>query len=130
MSRENVEVVRRLFEAFERDDLPGALSCLDPAIEWVPAPAEIEGAYHGHRGFERWVADTRETFGTFEPRFELWDLGDRVLAWGRISAQGSGSGVDMDFAFGGIFDLRDGRIVHWQDFGSRSKALEAAGVAE
>jgi hypothetical protein len=36
----------------------------------------------------------------------------------------------MDIPTGGIFDLRDGKIVRWHDFGSRGKALEAAGLAE
>ena len=31
---------------------------------------------------------------------------------------------------GGLFEFRDGRIVRWEDFGSKSKALEAAGLSE
>jgi limonene-1,2-epoxide hydrolase len=36
----------------------------------------------------------------------------------------------MDIATGGIFDFRDGKIVRWEDFGSKEQALKAAGLAE
>jgi ketosteroid isomerase-like protein len=130
MSQENVEVVHQLLEAVERDDLPAALACLDPALEWIPLRAATEGAYHGHEGYERFVADTNENFETFEPQFELRDLGDQVLAWGAISVRGAGSGVELDVPVGGIFDFRGGRIARWQDFGSKEKALEAVGLSE
>jgi hypothetical protein len=92
--------------------------------------AATEGAYHGHEGWEQFVADTRESFDAFEPRFELRDLGEQVLAWGMIRVSGKGSGIDMEFPVGGIFDCSGGKITRWQDFGSKEKALEAAGVSE
>jgi ketosteroid isomerase-like protein len=130
MSRENVQTVRRLLDAWAREDLPGALACLDPEVDWVPLRAATEGVYHGHEGVERFVADTSETFETFDPHFELLDLGEQVLAWGTISVRGSGSGVEMEVPVGGIFDFRGGRIARWQDFGSKEKALKAVGLPE
>jgi ketosteroid isomerase-like protein len=130
MSRENVDVVRRLLEAQERDDLPAALECLDPDVDWIPLRAATEGSYRGLEGVEKFYADTRENFEVFEPHFELSALGDRVLAWGTIHVRGSGSGVETDIPTGGVFDVRDGRIVRWQDFGSKEKALEAVGLSE
>jgi hypothetical protein len=29
-----------------------------------------------------------------------------------------------------VFEFRDGKIVRWQDFGSKDAALEAAGVTQ
>jgi ketosteroid isomerase-like protein len=130
MSRENVEVVRRLIDALDRDDLSAALACLDPEVVWITQPSLIEGTYQGHEGYERFVADTRDTWDTFELHIELRGLGEKVLAWGTISVRGRGSGVEMDVAVGGIFTLREGRVVRWQDFGSEEKALEAVGLRE
>jgi ketosteroid isomerase-like protein len=62
---ENLDTVQRLLAAAERDDVPAALACLNPELDWVPLRAATEGAYHGHEGFEQFVADTNETF---EPR--------------------------------------------------------------
>lgn len=130
MSEENLELVRQHLDAVEREDFPAALSCLDTDLEWIPHRAATEGAYHGHEGWEQFVADTRESFDIFEPRFELRDLGEQVLAWGMIRVSGKGSGIDMEFPVGGIFDCSGGKITRWQDFGSKEKALEAAGVRE
>jgi len=130
MSQENVEVVRRLLDAQQRDDIPAALACLDPDLDWVPLRAAIEGAYTGHEGFEKFWEDTRVTFETFEPHFELRAVGEQVLAWGTIGVRGRGSGAEVDVPVGGIFDLRDGRIVRWQDFGSKETALEAVGLTD
>jgi ketosteroid isomerase-like protein len=130
MPQANIEVVRRLLDAWRRDDLPAALACIDPDVEFIPLRAGTEGVYRGHEGVERFWADNRETFETFEPNYQLRDVGGRVLAWGTIHVRGRGSGVEMDIPTGGIFDLQDGKIVRWHDFGSREKALEAAGLAE
>jgi len=41
-----------------------------------------------------------------------------------------GSGIETDIPVGGVFEFRDGKIVRWEDFGSKEKALDAAGLAE
>ena len=130
MSEENVETVRQLIDAVGRGDALAALACLDPDLEWIPLRAATEGAYRGHDGYERFVAATNETFETFEPDFELSDLGEQVLAWGTIRVRGRGSSIETDIPVGGIFDFRAGRILRWRDFGSKEKALEAAGLSE
>jgi ketosteroid isomerase-like protein len=125
MSQENVEIVRRLFDARERDDLPAALACLDPDVEFIPLRAGTEGAYRGREGFEKFLADTSENFEIFVPRYTFQEVADRVLAWGTIHLRARGSGVEMEVPTGGIFDFRGGRIVRWHDFGSKNKALKA-----
>jgi ketosteroid isomerase-like protein len=130
MSQENVEVVRRLLDARDRDDLPAALECLDPAVEFIPLRAATEGIYRGHAGVEQFVTDTAENFESFQPHYQLVDLGDQVLAYGTIHLRGKGGGVEMDIPSGGIFDVCDGKVVRWQDFGSKERALEAVGLSE
>jgi hypothetical protein len=44
-------------------------------------------------------------------------------------ATGAVNRREFDAVMGGIVDLRDGRVVRWEDFGSRQAALEAAGMA-
>jgi hypothetical protein len=53
-----------------------------------------------------------------------------VLASGAIHVRARGSGVETDIQTGGLFEFRDGRMVRWEDFGSKTKALEAAGLSE
>ena len=105
-------------------------SAYHPDVEFIPLRAATEGVYRGIAGIERFVADTQEVFEKFEPHFQLRDLGDRVLAWGAIHVRARQSGVDMEIAMGGLYEFRDGRIVRWEDFGSKAAALKAVGLEE
>jgi ketosteroid isomerase-like protein len=110
--------------AAANQDIPASLALVDPDVVWIPLRATTEGEYRGHAGFERFVADTSATFESFEPRFAYRELTpDRVLAWGEISVRGRGSGAETEVRTGGVFELRDGRIARWQDFGSKEGAL-------
>ena len=101
-----------------------------PDVEYLPLRSATEGTYRGIAGVERFNADTKEVFEKFEPHYEFLDLGERVLAWGVIHVRAKGSGIETDIPTGGIFEFRDGKVVRWQDFGSKAKALEAVGLAE
>src|SRR5215218_6387055 len=49
MSQENVEIVRRLLDAWNRQDAEGILALTDPEAEYVNAPAAVEpGTRRGH----------------------------------------------------------------------------------
>jgi ketosteroid isomerase-like protein len=125
MSPANVELVRDLKEQWnrgERSDTPA----FHPDVEFLPLRAATEGSYRGIAGIEKFVADTEQTFNKFELRTEVLDLGERVLAWGTIHVRARQSGIETDIPTGGLFDFRDGKIVRWEDFGSKEKALEAA----
>jgi ketosteroid isomerase-like protein len=131
MSQENVELVRRVFDDWNlgEDELE-VRSVYHPDVELLPLRAATEGVYRGIAGIEKFVADTREVFEKFEPRYELLDLGERVLAWGEIHVRARGSGIETDIASGGIFEFRDGKVARWEDFGSKDEALKAVGLAE
>ena len=45
MSQENVEIVRRLNEAFNRGDLKAGLELLDPGFEWTLTPTPEPAGY-------------------------------------------------------------------------------------
>jgi ketosteroid isomerase-like protein len=127
MSEENVELVRGLMERWNRGERD--LSLFHPDVEWLPLRTATEGAYRGIAGIERFIADTEQTFEKFELRQELLDLGERVLCWGPIHVRARQSGIETDIPTGGVFEFRDGKIVRWEDFGSKEKALKAVGLA-
>ena len=67
MSQENVEIVRRVFEAFNRRDIAAFLELLDPDVEWVPILAVLEGrVYRGHEEIRRWIKDLATDWEFFE----------------------------------------------------------------
>jgi ketosteroid isomerase-like protein len=133
MSRESVEIVRRGLEAFPRGDMEEMLSYLDPELEWHSAiVGGAEGnVYRGHEGFRRWYADSFESFEELRNEWsEFRDLGDRVLALGRVRARGRESGVEIDSPMGWVVTTRRGKVLKAEGFLSRDKALEAAGLGE
>jgi hypothetical protein len=132
VSQENLEIVRRMSDEWGLGEISQASirSVYHPDVEFLPLRAATEGAYRGIAGIERFVADTQEVFEKFEPRFELRELGERVLAWGTIHVRARQSGIDTEIATGGVFEFRDGKIVRWEDFGSEADALKALGLEE
>ena len=127
MSQQNVEFVASVLDRWNRGEwvVPDAY---DPELEWLPGRSATEGAYHGIEGIERFAEDTRQMFELFELRYELLDLGEQVLSWGTIHFRARQSGVESEIPFGGLIGFRDGRILRWEDLGSKEAALQAAGV--
>jgi ketosteroid isomerase-like protein len=136
MSEENVEVARRAYDAWNRDDLDAFLAELDPEVVWHTA---IEGSaegddmvYRGHDGARQIWKDYRgEVFSRIESwETELLDLGDSVLRLGHLKVIGRTSGVEMESEFAQHVVIRDGLIVASRDYLSHADALEAAGLSE
>jgi len=134
MSEENVEVLRRGYEAFARGDLDYVLDQLDPDVDWHPAIAPILGVetVRGREAVRRFF--TRDLFVGFD-RFRaeplsFEDRGDFVLVMVRYIGRGESSGIEMDQRFATLYELRDGKAVTMRDYSTRRQALEAAGLSE
>jgi ketosteroid isomerase-like protein len=132
MSQENVEIVRRVFDAFNRRDIPAFLEFLDPDVEWVPVLAVLEGrVYRGHEDIRRWIKDLDTDWEFFEVYYEeLRDLGDRVLVSGHWHARGRASGVEVENPGTYLYEIKGGKVVSMRTFTNRAEALGAAGLSE
>jgi ketosteroid isomerase-like protein len=127
---ENVELLKRGYEAFNRGELEAVFARLDPEIEWVTDErVPFAGTYHGHGEIRRLLSDQQEVFGqlTMEP-YEFFETGDQVVAFVRQRARGHASGAEIVITIGHLWTIRDGKAVRWQGFPEREKALEAAGL--
>jgi len=134
MSQENVEVVRRVAEAWQRDDFEGFLCLLDPEIEWLTGPERGMGgtAYHGHDGVrELWNHWRTEFEDIWVETGEVCDLGgERVLRLAHIRFRGPASGIVVESQLALVQTLRDGKIVRSMDYLSHQEALKAVGLKE
>ena len=112
MSQQNVDLVRRGFEAFNARDVEALVGACHSDAEWMPFRAQLEGiAYRGHDGIRRFVADMDQDWNAFRiDPVEFHDRDARVVVIGRVIAAGRGSGVEVDSLAGFVFDVRDGRI--------------------
>jgi ketosteroid isomerase-like protein len=129
MSRENVEAARRFTEAVNARDVEAAVQLVQPDLVFVPLRAATEGAFMGHEGLRRFLADTVETFETFQVDYpDIRDLGDRLLMIGSIRVRGRASGVETDIPSAAIAEVRDGLFSRYEDYGEARLALEAAGL--
>jgi ketosteroid isomerase-like protein len=132
MSHENVEAFLEVNEAMRRGDVEAVLRHVDEEGVLLAARSAVEGAYRGHNGVRRFMADNSENFEKFEPDFtDVRDLGDRVLGLGTIRVRGRGSGVETDIPAAGVATFNEkGKMVRWEDFRERHLALEAVGLRE
>ena len=67
MSRENVNVVRRSFQAFNARDVNEPVSLSTPDCEWLPFRAQLEGSvYRGLEGIRRFVIDVDDDWEGYQ----------------------------------------------------------------
>jgi ketosteroid isomerase-like protein len=131
MSSENVEIVRRAYEAFNIDDPEAAIALLDPDVEWT-LPAHFPDA-ETWRGRDRVVEGLRSMASSFDSLnlevHELIDAGDRVVALVHIQGRAAVTGLDLSGmgVDGHIWTLRDGRVVAVRMYGGTGDALAEIG---
>ena len=132
MSEENVEAYKRAVEAANRRDLEALLEDLDPEVEWYPQVVGLGSeVYRGAEGIRELFADMEETIpDAFFEVFEIRDLGDRLLSFGRLRAHGSESGAPTEVPFNQLIHFRDGKATVLRTFLDPKEALEAAGLEE
>ena len=134
MSQENVERIRRGYEAFAHGDIEGVLVLLAEDVDWYPAIAPILGVetLRGRQAVRQFLTrDLSEGFDQFraEP-LSVEGFGDYVLVIVRYAGRGESSGIEMDQKFATLYELRDGKTVSMRDYPTRADALEAAGLSE
>jgi uncharacterized protein len=128
---DNVELVRRSFEAMSAWDIDELLRLYDRDVEFLPLTGtRVEsGGYRGHEGVRAYFAEARELWDVLEPEgHEYRDLGDHVVVAGHCRVRGRTSGAESDPACAWAVGIRDGKIVSHRTCATYEEALEAAGV--
>jgi ketosteroid isomerase-like protein len=132
MSRENVEIVRRCYEALLQGDWDQAAKLHDPDVELHGTVGGLSegkvwrGLPQIRRQFERGDAEPAgdETRMVME-RFV--DGGDRVVLLLREFRRETGGEAEADTAL--VFELRSGRVTRIQGYTERASAFQAAGLS-
>ncbi len=132
MSQENMEIVKRVVEAFNRRDIDAFAELTTPDFEWVPMMAAIEGeVFRGRQGIETYLGRLDDVWEDYRVvAGEYRDLGDRILYLGRVVGRGRSSGVPVDTPLGALTDYRDGKCRSLRNFLDHAEALRAAGLSE
>ena len=123
-----LDLVKRSYAAFDRDDMDAVLADMDTEIVWEQAQGLPHGGiYHGVDAVRRNV---------FDPLDEQWwdefsavpaeflDAGGEVIVIGRYLGVAKGTGKQLDVPFVHIWTVRGERAVRFRQF------LDTAGWVE
>jgi ketosteroid isomerase-like protein len=133
MSEENVEIVRRAFAGRALQET--AETYWHPQIEYIEDP-RFPGAssYAGREAVVRCWLDYLEAMGdektTTVAVENVFDAGERQVAFVRFQGRATGSGIPFDHLWGYIVKVKDGQLVHVHAYYEPAEALEAAGLSE
>jgi ketosteroid isomerase-like protein len=133
MSRENLQAVRALIDAWNSGDRDferlGAYFA--PSVSLESPLSSVSGEpYRGHPGLEQWARDLDE-------QFERWEIisddvravGDRVLAVGTVNAVGRASAAALQFPAATVFTFAsDHRLTRIHIYLRVGEAFEAVGL--
>ena len=117
---ENVDVVRKGYEAFGRGDIKGLLAQLDPDVEWrTPGPADLPtaGQRRGHDGVEEFFQTLSGLLDV--ERFETKQFiaqGDMVMVIGDDTSRVKATGAALEFRFVHAFTVRNGKVVTFDEY--------------
>ena len=132
MSGQNVELHRRIYEAFNARDVDALVALCDSSIEIQSAFSAVSGAvYLGHDGVRRWQGDLQEAWGDqirVEPE-AYFDLGEHVLAFDELQGRGRQSGAEGTLPGAAVTRWRAGQCVYFKAYAEREEALSDLGVS-
>jgi ketosteroid isomerase-like protein len=120
MSKENVEIVRRVYEAAARRDAVTVLALYDREVELGPSrlgiggsAVGIAGVYHGHEGLRSFFREWHEAWEHIEYDFEelIDGEGEHVISVVTRRARGRASGAEVERPFALVWTLRNGKVV-------------------
>ncbi len=106
--QDNVDIIRRGYEAFSAGEVETVMDLFDDDVEWVqPGQSAVSGTFHGKAEVMEHLARLAEKSLTVKLNRLIAD-GDTVIALTEVSAGGE-TGQDAD-----VFVLRNGKTLHVQ----------------
>ena len=134
MAEENVEVVRQLWAALEREDIEAQLALCGEGME-IRNPPEfpVTGPFRGHDGIRQWATENWEVFSDL--RFEVEEIieaadGETLVSVQRTVGRMRHTEIPIDVRWAGVWTVRDGKTLRAHGYLSKAEALEAAGLGE
>jgi ketosteroid isomerase-like protein len=125
MSQENVDLVRRIYDAWLAGE--SARDFIAKDLEYVNPSYAVES---GTRRDRKALGAVREVYPDYRIVPDRYvDAGDDVVVLGTAYGTGA-SGVEMTRRQGFIWTVADGRAIRMQWFNHWDEALEAAGLSE
>ena len=127
------EILKDLYAAVNRFDIPAVLALLDPEIlRTEPEGFPNSGTYHGTEAMRKILTEGgRQNWdegGCFPERFVK--EGDKVIAFVRVRVRMKATQEWMEGNVADAFVFRDGKVAEWHTFREEKDALAWAGIEE
>ena len=133
MSQENVEIVRRAWQAYVSGGVEATFDFWTEDCVFEEFPEMPESAvYVGRNRLSEAAEHFTEMWSDleFEP-VEFIDAGENlVIAVVAYRGRGVASGAPLDALASWLYEMRDGRVSRARSFTTKQQALEAAGLRE
>jgi ketosteroid isomerase-like protein len=130
---DNVGLVRGAYEAIAKGDVPELLGLLDDKVEWNEA--EHSTWWPGERFvgpqavLEGVIARIPQDFDGFTVEVERTvGCGDTVLVEARYRGTAKATGKPLNAQVAHVWDLRDGKVVRWQQYTDTWQWADVTGV--
>jgi ketosteroid isomerase-like protein len=134
MSQENVEVVRRYYEAYAQGGFDRLMEYWSDDLDHRAATTGVDdpGPIRGKNAMRKHIGDWVDTFDDFWwEAVEVLNAGEgMVFAVERFGGRAKLSGVATEQTSWVVLTIRGGKIVRCREYASRAEALEAAGLRE
>ena len=133
MSLENVEIVRRTTDAYNRHDLDGIVEhwAPDAVLDWSNSRGLEAGVYRGHDEIRAFTQ--RFLTAWDEVRLELGEpieAADDVLVVENVTYLRGRDGIETQARSAWVLTFRDGQQTSLTLYQTKQEALEAAGLRE
>jgi ketosteroid isomerase-like protein len=132
LSRENVDLVRRAWEASVRHDNGTALALYAPDVEihvLTQGAVDVPVVYRGLDGVREMYEGMLGVFADFATTVDEWiDAGDDVIAMLRVEGRGRKSGAPFEKLEAHVWTVREGKLWRLRIYPTRRDALEAVGL--
>jgi uncharacterized protein len=131
------DIIRGMYEAFARGDVPGVMSNLAPDLVWNEAENFVYADRNPYLGPQAVLDGIFMRLATEWNAFsvapeEILESGDTVVARGRYRATYKATGVAVDAQFVHVWKMRNGQAVMFQEYTDtaqfRAAVTKAAGA--
>jgi ketosteroid isomerase-like protein len=130
MADDPIELAGQFWSAWNARDIGRMELLSDPAVEFRPLRAQLEGkSYVGPAGLRAIAAEVDEDWDNLQVVVESAQARcDDIAQVTRLQGRGRVSGVDLDVAVGWHVALRGERIVYVRAYSDPKDAFRAAGI--
>jgi ketosteroid isomerase-like protein len=126
-----IETVKEIYAAINRNDVSAALNYFDANIEWIE-PSYYPGGggtYRGHADVRAKISDGRNTWAEGSCHLEGFIVaGDKIVVFVHAHVRLRDHTECMGGRFADVWTFRNGKAIQGRSFGERQEALEWAGA--